>query len=77
MAKTRGERLRDAREDKELSQEQLAALLSLNKKGRKIYQSYVHKVETGYTTKVDMDLLKEWCRVLDIDANELLGLKAR
>lgn len=77
MTLSHGERLRKARERRKLSQEQLAAMLSLVNKDKKIYQSFVHKVETNYTRKIDFDLLKEWCRILDVDANEFLGLKAR
>lgn len=71
-----GEKLRRAREKKGLSQEQLAALLSIGL-DRKVYQSFINKVETEVTNKVEFELLKRWCKTLDVDANEFLGLKAR
>ena len=68
-----GEKLKRAREARNMTQTELASLLSIGRD--KIHQSFVWRVEEGETTRVDFDVLGEWCKRLGVDANGLLGLK--
>lgn len=61
-----GDKLRSVREDKDLSQTDLARLIPMN-------QSNYSKIERGIQ-EPNLDQLKRICEILDISPSYLLGL---
>ena len=61
------ERLKQARQQKGLSQRDIAALLEIS-------QPAYQKLENGQTTDMRISTLKRLCKTLEISADWLLGL---
>lgn len=58
-----GFRIKQLREQKNLSQEQLANLLEIS-------QSKLSKIENGRLKKIEMKLVLKFCKVIDIELDE-------
>ncbi len=64
---TIGEKIRNAREDSDLSQTEVASRIPMN-------QSNYSKIERD-VQEPNLEQLKQICRILQLDANYLLDLK--
>lgn len=67
-----GDNIRTARINKRINQKELADLLSNN--GIKVGNTTICNWENG-TSKPDPDTIEELCKILDVDANFLLGFE--
>ena len=63
-----GFRIKQLREQKNLSQEQLANLLDIS-------QSKISKIENGRLKKIEMKLVLKFCKNIDINLDDFLRIQ--
>lgn len=74
---TFGQRLRELRKAKALTQRQLAEKVAARLKGRGFDFTYLSKIENGKTDPPSVALIEKLAEVLGADANELIALAGK
>ena len=67
MEKTINQRIKEQREDHDYTQEYIAKYLETT-------QSMIWKYESGYTSKIPMDVIKKLCLLYNVSSDYFLGL---